>query len=151
VECNSLARLIWLWAQDRNIWLSTAHIPGIANTEADQASRVFNDAIEWSINDDIFEAVCGLFGQPEVVLFASRLNKKVSRFYSWLPDPESVGVDAFTSSWHGELGYAFPPFALIGAVLQKIAQDRAEVILVVPYWPTKSWFTRLGAMLVEQP
>jgi hypothetical protein len=119
--------------------------------ELDQASRVFNEAIEWSINDNIFDAICGMFGSPEVDLFASRLNKKVSRFYSWLPDPESEGVDAFTYSWKEGLDYAFPPFALIGVVLQKIVQDRAEVILVAPYWLTKSWFTRLGAMLVEQP
>jgi ribonuclease HI len=97
LECNDLARQIWWWAKERDIWLSTAHIPGIENTEGDQASRVFNDAIEWSINNDTFDAICKVFGQPEVDLFASRLNKKVSRFYSWLPDPESVGVDVFPS------------------------------------------------------
>jgi hypothetical protein len=119
--------------------------------EADQASRMFNDATEWSVNDEIFGRICEIFGSPDIDLFASRLNKKVTRFYSWIPDPDSVGVDAFAYSWRDDLGYAFPPFALIGRVLQKIVQDRAKVILVAPYWPTKSWFTALGAMIVEQP
>ena len=29
--------------------------------------------------------------------------------------------------------------------------DRAGVIMVVPFWPTRPWFTRLAEMLVQLP
>ena len=32
--CNNLARIIWDWCLDHNIWLSTAHIPGKFNVLA---------------------------------------------------------------------------------------------------------------------
>ena len=47
--------------------------------------------------------------------------------------------------------YAFPPFSLVGPMLQKVSQDRAEVIVIVPNWPTKAWFSLLISMIVEQP
>lgn len=40
--CNNLARLIWDWCIDHNIWLPTAHIPGIMNVLADKESRNTN-------------------------------------------------------------------------------------------------------------
>ena len=41
--CNTLAKQIWLWCLERNIWISAAHVPGILN-EADILSRKFNDS-----------------------------------------------------------------------------------------------------------
>ena len=38
LECNEIAREIWLMAIDRKWWLSAAHCPGSENVEADQAS-----------------------------------------------------------------------------------------------------------------
>ena len=40
---NEIALSIWHWAKDRNIWLSTAFIPGVENTVADFHSRNFRD------------------------------------------------------------------------------------------------------------
>ena len=37
--CNSLLRQAWLWAIEKDIWISIDHIPGILNVEADQKSR----------------------------------------------------------------------------------------------------------------
>ena len=47
--------------------------------------------------------------------------------------------------------YAFPPFALVGVVLQKMVMDRAELIVVVPKWPTQSWYAFLRRYMVEEP
>ena len=44
---------------------------------------------------DIFS----LFGKPDLDLFASRLNHQLPRYVSWIPDPNAVGVDAFTLDW----------------------------------------------------
>ena len=44
--CNEIALSIWHWAKDRNIWISTAFIPGVENTVADFHSRNFRDNTE---------------------------------------------------------------------------------------------------------
>ena len=142
-SCNEVARTIWLWAYNRDIWLSATHIAGVENVEADEASRKFRDEIEWTLNDNDFQNICERFVTPTIDIYATRLNNKVDRFYSWFPDPLAEQIDSFTLSWTGELGYAFPPFGLVGRVLQKIFWERASVILVVPKWPTKPWFSLL--------
>ena len=150
-ECNSLARQIWLWCIDNNIWVSAAHIPGSKNVEADRESRVFHDNTEWALSPDIFQCVCGKMFLPQIDLFASRLNHKVQSYVAWRPDPKAVAVDAFTISWTNLSFYAFPPFSLITRVLQKIRDDSAEGLMVVPLWETQVWFPLLMKMLVAHP
>ena len=84
-------------------------------------------------------------------LFASHLNYKVSPFCAYQPDPLAHTIDAFNLNWHGFLGYAFPPFCLLGKIMQKIIRDDATVIVVAPFWPTKPWYTLFCRMLVEEP
>ena len=61
---NKLAKDIWLWCQDRNIWLSVAFIPGKDskdNTTADANSRHFeNERTEWMLNPTKFDKIVSL-------------------------------------------------------------------------------------------
>ena len=50
-ECNRVAKEIWGWAEERQIWLSIAHIPGVENVLADEKSRKFADNLEWSLRE----------------------------------------------------------------------------------------------------
>nr|CAH7752488.1 unnamed protein product [Callosobruchus chinensis] len=52
--------------------------------------------------------------------------------FSWGPDPDSFGVDAFTLDWSDYYFYAFPPFSLINRVVSKIKTDKATGILIAP-------------------
>ena len=47
--------------------------------------------------------------------------------------------------------YAFPPFFLVGRCLQKVRGNGATGLLIVPTWPTQSYFGSLLSMLVDQP
>ena len=151
MDINRIARDLWLWALERKIWLSAVHIPGIANVEADEASRVFQDDLEWTLADSWFQRICRRFGIPTMDLFASRLNFKVPIFCSFKPDPMASVVDAFTIPWTDGLYYGFPPFCLIGRVLQKVVQDGSSLILVVPNWPTKAWYPMFFKLLTQKP
>ena len=71
----------------QQIWLSAAHLPGCKNTDADLASRHFNDQTEWMFDRRIFEQVATKFGCPTIDLFASRLNNQYPNYASWRPDP----------------------------------------------------------------
>ena len=59
-----------------------------------------------------------------------------------------MAVDAFTINWANLLFYAFPPFSLITKVLQKVEEDLAEGILIVPLWETQAWYPQLMSMLI---
>ena len=47
--------------------------------------------------------------------------------------------------------YAFPPFSLLPRILDEVAQDEANLLLVTPYWPPRPWFPRLLRLLVGLP
>ena len=147
LDCNNMARIIWMWCIEHGIWITAAHLPGKQNVEADQRSRKFNDRTEWKLNKQEFTKLVAHFGLPEIDLFASRLNAQLDRYVSWLPDPHAESVDAFTLDWSKFDFYAFPPFCLIPHCLQKIKADKAEGLLIVPNWPTQSWYPRLQAMM----
>ncbi|XP_045101188.1 uncharacterized protein LOC123498111 isoform X1 [Portunus trituberculatus] len=133
-------------------WITCSHVPGAVNLLADAASRKFNDRHEWKLNEDIFQELCKRFGVPSIDLFASRLNKQVPRFCSWLPDPEAEFFYAFSISWSQfELIYAFPPFALITRCLQKIRAEMARGWMIVPLWPSQPWMGVLIKMLIREP
>lgn len=104
------------------------------------------------LNSNIFDALCKRLFFPSVDLFASRINTQLKNYVSWNPDPGSLFFDAFTINWQ-QLStiYAFPPFSIIDRVLQKIKQDRAEGILIVPCWETQLWLPVLMRMCVAPP
>jgi hypothetical protein len=151
-DCNRIARDLWQWALSKDIWITPCHLPGTMNVVADRESRVFHKETEWKLDAEVLgQALKQLKIKPSIDLFASRTNFQFKQYVSWRPDPEAVHVDAFTMCWTDITFYAFPPFSLIPRVLQKIREDRATGILVVPRWSTQSWFPVLLAMLTSDP
>ena len=149
--CNEMAQQIWDWCIQRDIWLSACHIPGVQNSEADTESRKFNESTEWSLDSVVFDSILALWGPFQIDLFASRLNFKVANYVSWKPDPGATFINAFLMNWQHHYFYAFPPFSLISTCLQKIEQDQASGVLLVPVWKTQPWFTILLHLLIDKP
>jgi hypothetical protein len=96
IPCNSVTKQIWDLCIANNNWLSATHLPGCENIEADAESRHFNDRTEWMLDTEVFQGIARKFGNPDIDLFASRLNKQCPRYASWRPDPEAEFVDAFS-------------------------------------------------------
>ena len=122
--CNLIANEIGTWSIDRNIWLSAEHLPGSKNVLTDEQSRVFDDTTEFMINKCVFLELVKIFRSPAIDLFTSRLNKQVTTFVSWKPDPDALFIDAFSRPWHELNIYVFPPFSVIGRCIKKIKQER---------------------------
>ena len=95
--------------------------------------------------------LCQIRGTPEVDLFASRVSHQLPHYISWKIDPFSQGRDAFQISWAHKFVYAFPPFALIGRILQKVNQDQCLMLIITPAWPGQPWFPGLLKMSVKNP
>ena len=149
--CNQITRNIWEWAIQRQILLSATHIPGIKNVEADRESRLHKKShSEFMLNPEIFERLQKIWGKVSIDLFASRMNFQVENYFSWKPDPGAKAINALSQNWETiELGYAFPPFSIIGKVLKKVQEDQADIILIVPVWPTQPWFSKVLRLIID--
>ena len=108
------------------------------------------DNMEWDVSA-IFTALCTLWGKPDIYLFVSRLNCKTDRYFSWRPDPAAYAVNNFSDSWSSMFFCAFPPYNLIGRILQKIEVDNCRSILIVPYLPVQSWFPKFVQLCCQPP
>ena len=62
--CNEISKELWVWCTLQNMSVSTAHIPGTQNTEADSFFRNFNEFIEWKLSTHLFQEISSTFGNP---------------------------------------------------------------------------------------
>ncbi|XP_011858469.1 PREDICTED: uncharacterized protein LOC105556025, partial [Vollenhovia emeryi] len=134
------AKKFWNWCERRKLWVLAEYIPSRENVEADTLSRIENLDIEWELSDYAFQGIIKSFGEPEIDLFASRINSKCKTYCAWKRDPDAKAINAFTLKWSDLDFYAFPPFSMIARVLQKIKNDKASGIVVVPLWTGQTWF-----------
>lgn len=144
-------RLLWQWCEVRDIWIEASYIPSKDNVVADEESRTLPTVTEWELNSRTFSAIIDVFGVPDIDLFASRANSKYKKYVSWLPDPDSYAVDAFSISWGNYFFNAFPPFILLLRTIRNIISDKSEGILVTPDWPSQPWFPLLQKIAVKPP
>ena len=137
---NDLTKQIWNWAITKKIHLSAVHLPGVLNSEADYLSRLHQEKANWQLCPTVFNSIIKILPPPQIDLFADHWNHQLQSYVSWKLDQQAVHTNAFTLQWTNLKAYAFPPFALILRVLNKIKNDAAQVILVTPKWPTQSWW-----------
>ena len=141
---SQLTNNLWSWALGRGITLSAEHLPGIQNVIADRESCSMRSTAEWEILDTVLQKVFNQMGNCKVDLFADRLNHKLPQYVSWRPDPYAMATDAFRIGWTEVQGYAFPPFYIIGRCLRKIIEEEAQILMILPVWPSQPWFPTLS-------
>ena len=115
-----LLKEFWEFCAEKQLWVHASSISSSRNKVADKESRKLRDNLEWSLKKEFFEKIVENFDPVTIDLFASRVNCKVNRCYSYNLEPETTGIDAFSHCWSNETFYAFPPFAIIFKVLSKI-------------------------------
>ncbi|XP_063416792.1 uncharacterized protein LOC134699035 [Mytilus trossulus] len=125
-----------------NVNIDMVWIPRTENERADYLSRII-DSDDWAISEFVFQIVESLWGPHEVDWFASDDNFKLHVFYSRFWNENSSGVDAFTVDWRGINGLFVPPVSLIPRVLMYMRQCKAVGTLILPYWPSASFWPML--------
>ena len=109
--------------------------------EADHGSRFF-DPDDWAIDKPSYNRITRGWS-ISIDLFSHYSNKKCDRFYSYGRAPHTSGVDAFSHSWRNETAWICPPTALVIPTLKKIGASNMKAILLVPAWPTASYWSFL--------
>ena len=147
---NKISHDIWSWCEDRQIWIFATYIASKDNVEADFESRREKSVAEIELSIKAFNHIVDKFGKPQVDLFATRANAKCRRYVSWKRDPGCFATDAFTLNWASFFFYAFPPCSVILKCLQKIRDEKAEGIMVVPEWPAQPWYPLFYELLISK-
>jgi hypothetical protein len=57
---------------------------------------------------------------------------------------------AFGHHWGGMMLWVNPPWDLYPPVVQKLREDGAEALCIVPVWPRQPWYTELMGMRVRE-
>ena len=151
-ECNEMAKQIWGFCENNNIFITCAHIPGKENIVADKESRREYKQGEWMLNKEIFQYALEYYQySPDIDCFASRANAQLDTYVSRQPDPFATHIDASSINWMNFKTYLFPPFSVINRVLQKLRVDKATALCVLPQWTTQAWWPHVQEMLVCEP
>lgn len=148
-QCHSVAKILWQWCESKSLTVTATWINTKENYIADSLSRAEKDSSDFMLGSNYFLTLSKKFGSPNIDLFATYQSKQCEKFYSWKPDPFSVGVDAFTYIWQDNF-YAFPPLNMVGRVINKITHDKCQRIVVAPYWPTQAWFPLFTKLLISE-
>ncbi|XDV16580.1 hypothetical protein PO909_016232 [Leuciscus waleckii] len=131
---SQLARHLLLWSQKHLRSRRAIHIPEELNRAADELSRLWPYPGEWRLHPQMVQLIWEQFGDAQEDLFASPDTSHCHWFYSL--SEGTLGTDALAHSWlRGLRKYAFPPVRL----------------LVVPYWPTQTWFSELVLLATAPP
>ena len=81
LACDTIAKQIWDWVLEREMWISGEHIVGELNIEADAESRDDSSGKEYKLKPEVFADIVSLFKiSPSIDRFASRLNYQLRRF-----------------------------------------------------------------------
>ncbi len=146
---SQLARHLLLWSRKHLRSLRAIHIPGLLNRTADELSRAALPG-EWRLHPQTVQRIWQRFGLAQVDLFASLETSHCQLFYS-LTDG-TLGTDALAHSWpRGLCKYAFPPVSLLAQTLCKVREEEEQILLVAPYWPTRTWFPELMLLVTAPP
>ncbi len=78
---------------------------------------------------------------------------EISHCQLFTPWPRKhLARNALALSWpRGPRKYAYPPVSLLAQTLCKIREDKEQVLLVAPYWPTQTWFPELMLLVTAPP
>lgn len=154
MELVQLTLKLWDWCILRDIYLIARHVPGKTNTLADRESREFRDEPNWKL-DPLDPQVIKPFLSGCRTSFCHQIDSSIEAIHQLETRSKSTQLRCseceLERSGGGGGGYAFPPFNLVPAVLNKVLTDQTEIVLVAPVWQAQMWWPLLLSLLTEEP
>lgn len=136
---NAVIEEIFDICNDNDIVLHVDWIPRDMLADVDALSKFF-DRADWKLNERVFSRLNDIFGPHTVDRMATHVNALLPRFNAawWCPGVETV--NCFSVSWSGENNWCNPDFNYIGKVFAHMAACDAKGTLILPFWPSRSWW-----------
>ena len=110
MRLDPLCAILWrilTWCARKQVTLKARQIPGRLNVVADKLSRLGQTIHpECSLLPEVFLSICSRWHRPQIDLFATRFNNKLSLFVSPVPDPPASAV--MHSACHGRIWLDMP-------------------------------------------
>ena len=141
-ELQKLSLEIFNLTKTLNINLDVQWIQRDSNKAADYLSKIV-DPDDWELTDSFFKYLEKMWGPFTIDRFANHNNAKVTRFNSKYFVPGTEAIDAFTQDWSLENNLLVPPTKLILRTIRYIENSKVKGVLVVPYWPASSFWSKL--------
>ena len=99
IRSGPLCALLWrilTWCTRNQVTPKARHIPGWLRVVTDKLARPLK---EWSLLQEVFQAICNRQHRPQIDLFAILFNNKLPLFVSPVPDPLATAVDSLSLPW----------------------------------------------------
>ena len=140
------------WCLEQDIVIRVRHIPRqIQHSCRPPLKTRQTYQVRMGSGSTVANSVFQMLNFPNVDLFATRFNHRLPLYVSPVQDYKALAIDALSMDWNHLHAYAFPPFILIPAVLEKIPQHQCRIVLIAPFWPQQLWFSELLLLLVSAP
>ena len=147
-ELHSIALDIFDFCRKFNVRFVSQWVPRELNTCADDISNII-DFDDWYTTQGFFAHLDHIWAPHTVDRFANALSAHLPRFNSRFRVPGTEAVDAFSVSWAAENNWLVPPVHCIIRVIQHLLVCSAFGTLVVPYWPSNSFWPFLFASSLD--
>ena len=148
---HEMTRELLVWAHAHFLSLRAAYVPGVQNSAADVLSRDGPRETDWRLHPQVVGELWARFGRAQVDLFASQENTHCPSWFSLASPPGPLGLDALAHDWPLTRLYAFPPFPLIQATLDRVRMGGHQLLLIAPRWPRRPWFRMLLSLVAGTP
>ena len=122
-----------------NICIQSNWVPRNQNKYADELSR-YTDHDDWSINDETFAYLDDIWGPFSIDRFATHYNSHCIRFNSVIWCPGTEAIDSFRQFWGNDNNWLVPPPSLIAKTINKMRNDHAKGVLIVPEWKSSAFW-----------
>ena len=142
LDLHRFAIKIFQFCAEHSIRLKVRWIPPTKTEKTNYISHLihFDD---WQIAQDFFLSLEELWGAYTVDCFADFYIAKLSRFFSRFWNPGASGIDFFAQELSSENCLVVPPVSLVARVIHYLSLQRAMATLVVPSWPSSSFWRLL--------
>jgi len=138
-DLQLLAENIYDLCKKNSLVFDIDWIPRGKNQIADTLCKNI-DYDDWKTTRFYFNELNNLWGPFTVDRFADNENTKVNKFNSKYWCPGTSNVNAFSIDWSEENNFLVPPVYLIPKVLQHMKCSKSTGTLVVPYWPSATFW-----------
>ena len=142
LDLHRLPIKIFHFCAEHSIRLEVQWIPRTGNEKADYISRLV-DFDDWQITHDLFLSLEELWGPHTVDCLANYYTAKFPRFFLRFWNPGAPRMDFFAQELSSENCLVVPPVAIVARVIHYLSLQKATVTLVVPLWPSYSFWPLL--------